>query len=148
MSMGTFIYRDDHMAMMMTMEFLWNWNIKDKGLWYAIGGWFFCFWILFISALKYKTYILCHHISQLSNLVKISPSSAKVTSANFLRTTKPYTNSWQTSRISPNMEFFYVRNSFNYFWICSTLALVLPKVQVPIVCGWQNHIPTVSKLQD
>ena len=62
--------------------------------------------------------------------------------------TKPYTNCWQTSRISPNLEFFYVRNSFYYFQICPTLVLFLPNVQVPIVYGQQNHVPTLGKLQE
>ena len=96
---------------------------------------------------KYCIFLCKKLIPRLSNLVKISPQSAKVTSANFLWITKPYTNSWQTSRISQNFEFFYVRISFNYFQICPTLTLFLPNVQVPIVCGWQNHIPTVGKLQ-
>ena len=74
--------------------------------------------------------------------------SKKSTSTNCLWMTKPYTNCWQTSRISLNVEFFYVRNSYDYFLICPTFTPVLPKVQVPIVCGWQNHIPTVGKLQE
>ena len=45
------------------------------------------------------------------------------------------TNCWQTSRISLNLEFFYVRNSYDYFLICLTFTPVLPNVQVPIVCG-------------
>ena len=99
---------------------------------------------------KPKSWIfLCQKlISQLSNLLKISPQSAKVTSPNCLWITKPYTNSWDTSRISINLEFFYFRTSLYYFQICPTFTLVLPHVQVPIICGEQNHIPTVGRLQE
>ena len=45
-------------------------------------------------------------------------------------------------------ESCYVRNSYGYFLICPTFTPVLPNVQVPILCGWQNHIPTVGKLQE
>ena len=70
----------------------------------------------------------------------------KGTSTNCLWMTKPYTNCWQTSRISLNLDFFHVRNSFNYFLIWLTFNPVLPNVQVPIVCGWQNHIPSLPRV--
>ena len=49
--------------------------------------------------------------------------------------TKPFTNCWQTTKISVNLEFFYIRNSFDYFLVSPTLTIILPKVEVPIVGG-------------
>ena len=54
-------------------------------------------------------------ISQLSNLFNISPCSSKGTGTNCLWMTKPYTNSWQTSRISLNLGFFMLEINFTTF---------------------------------
>ena len=44
-------------------------------------------------------------------------------STNFLWMTKPYTNSWQTSKISLNLGFFYIRNWYHNFQNWSKVVL-------------------------
>ena len=111
-----------------------------------ISTWYgYCLkWKVFLSNTSFRSINLVRYVDlTLGKRYQLIPRST-----NFLWMTKPYTNSWQTSKISLNLGFFYVRNWYHNFQIWSKLVLSQQKLQAPIFCGLQIHIPTLGKIQE